>query len=80
MKSKATVHYPLTLPSVGDRIRLIQMSEDPHPVPPGTEGIVTSVVLFREGASIGMQWIDCTRTLNLSVPPDTFTIVKKAGT
>jgi hypothetical protein len=30
--------------AIGDRIRLVSMSDDPDPVPAGSEGIVTGIV------------------------------------
>lgn len=47
---------------VGKRVRLIEMFEDLDPVPPGTEGTVTSVgadvisVDWDNGRMLGMIW------------------------
>lgn len=52
----------------GDRIRLLSMSNDPCPIPVGTEGTVTFVTdmkSFQAGAfQIGVSW-DNGRTLSL---------------
>jgi hypothetical protein len=62
----------------GDRIRLVHMPDDPDPIPPGTEGEVTSVNEVRSMGftQIGVKW-DNGRTLSLAVPPDVFSVVKK---
>jgi hypothetical protein len=66
---------------VGDRIRLLEMQDDPDPIPPGTTGTVTSVHQFRglgprlEGAwHISVNW-DVSRSLALCYPPDHFEVL-----
>ena len=66
---------------IGDRIRLLEMQDDPDPIPPGTTGTVTSVHQFRglgprlEGAwHISVNW-DVSRSLALCYPPDHFEII-----
>jgi hypothetical protein len=53
----------------GDRIRLLHMPEDPRPIAPGSEGVVTSACDlpgFGAGAySISVKW-DSGRTLSLT--------------
>jgi hypothetical protein len=61
----------------GDRIRLIEMPGDPHPIAPGATGTITFVQrdLARDDAwFIGVHWDDG-RTLNLIIPPDRFDII-----
>jgi hypothetical protein len=61
----------------GDRIRLIEMPDDPAPIPKGTEGVVGHVGPALEGREqVSVVW-DCepSRSLALVVPPDTFEIV-----
>lgn len=51
--------------AAGDRIRLVQMGDDPNPIEPGAEGTVTFVSEFGDGThQIGVAW-DNKRTLSL---------------
>lgn len=63
----------MTQPQPGDRIRLIAMSDDSDPVPPGSTGTVKSVRKCGSGQSVWFQaeadW-DSGRKLMLRVPPD----------
>jgi len=59
----------------GTRIRLLQMGEDPYPVPPGSLGTVTSV---DDLGTIHMRW-DCGSSLGLIVDEDLFEVIGKAG-
>jgi hypothetical protein len=62
---------------VGDRIRLIEMPDDPCPVPPGTEGEVTGINNDMGGGSqISVKW-DNGRTLSMITPPDTFVVLQE---
>lgn len=64
-------------PMIGSRIRLISMPDDPDPVPPGTTGTVTGCVELSSdpySMQIQVDW-DNGRSLNLIVPPDTFSFV-----
>lgn len=54
----------------GTRVLLIEMPDDPLPVPPGTEG----TVIGGEGDHLWMKWDDG-RTLNLIVGIDEFIVV-----
>lgn len=57
---------------VGDRVTLIQMNNDPHPIPPGSEGTVTRICKWVGGEwNIGVRW-DSGRTLGLVYPEDKF--------
>lgn len=63
---------------VGDKIRLVEM-DDPHGVPPGTEGVVTNVNLVDLGrgdkfGQISVDW-DNGSSLMLCVPPDRYEVV-----
>ncbi len=62
-----------TIPKPGDRIRLIAMSEDPHPVPADSTGTVVGVHQIGTGRDkwfqVDVDW-DNGRTLMLSIPPD----------
>jgi len=68
----------MTSPQPGDRIRLVAMPGDPHPVPPGATGTITSVAQYGTGRDAWLQvevdW-DNDRKLMLSVPPDRFEIL-----
>lgn len=57
---------------VGTRIRLIQMNNEPHPVPPDTLGTVQYV---DDAGQIGMKW-DNGRSLALIAGKDVFEIVR----
>ena len=67
-----------TLTRIGDRIRLLSMSDDPHPIAPGQTGTVVGVLSFGEGEQrwhqIDVSWDDG-RTLMLVSPPDQFEII-----
>lgn len=64
-------------PKAGDRIRLINMPNDPHPIEMGQLGTVTGV--RHQGGADGWFQIDVAwdngRTLMLTSPPDEFEIV-----
>ncbi len=57
----------------GDRIELIRMEDDPDPIAPGTQGIVTSIQKFpgERGypTHYEIDW-DNGRALSIIVPPD----------
>ena len=59
----------------GDHIRLIEMPNDPDPIPPGSEGVVVDV---RDGplAQIEVEWIGIKRSLALIPGVDRFKIIK----
>jgi hypothetical protein len=65
----------------GDRIRLVQMSEDPDPIPPGTTGTVEDVQRWSGGYGrpetwqITVRW-DIERSLSLIWPADRFTVIE----
>jgi len=76
------------LPEPGDRIELLAMPEEPHPIEPGKQGTVTRVVdtdgIARGSHPIWVNW-DCAenevpRTLSLIVPPDKFRILERSAT
>jgi len=57
---------------VGKRIRCISMPEDPHPVPPGTEGTIEMV----DGiGQLIVKW-DNGRSLSLIPGVDTFEVIQ----
>lgn len=59
----------------GMRVRLIDMPDDPDPIPSGTEGTVTSVQdLGREGQIVGVKW-DTGRTLNMIPGVDEYEVI-----
>jgi hypothetical protein len=57
----------------GDRIRLLEMPNDPDPIPVGSEGVVIEVT---EGAcaQIMVEWRNIKRSLALIPGVDTFEI------
>lgn len=60
---------------IGDRIELIEMPDDPDPIPPGTQGTVNYVGRFAgEGQQIGVKW-DNDRTLMLINGVDIFKVL-----
>jgi len=60
---------------IGVRIRLIQMPDDPDPIPPGSTGTITRVT---DGpyAQIEVRW-DCGRSLSLVPGVDRFEVIGK---
>lgn len=58
----------------GDRIRLIEMPNDPAPIEAGAEGVVGHVKDFGGTRQVSVKW-DNSRTLSLVVPPDRFDVV-----
>jgi len=44
--------------TIGDRVELIAMPNDPHPVRPGTRGTVTHLCDTRGMEQIGVAWDD----------------------
>ena len=61
----------------GDRIRLINMPDDPDPIPAGSTGTVTRVT---EGtlAQIDVRWDDSRRSLSLVPGVDRFEVIEQA--
>ena len=55
----------------GTRIRLVQMGQDPYPIPPGTIGEVTHI---DDCGSIFMRW-ENGRSLALIPSEDTFEVI-----
>jgi hypothetical protein len=60
---------------IGKRIRLLRMPDDPHPIIPGSEGVVKNVVTWPGSAQIWVRW-DSGRGLALAVPPDQFEVIQ----
>lgn len=61
----------------GDRIQLLLMPNDPHPIEPGTKGTVMGVTknIWNDGSDqIAVEW-DNGRALSLVSPPDSFLIL-----
>jgi hypothetical protein len=69
------------LPQRGDRVRLLQMQDDPDPIAPGTTGTVVSAARHGLGkdtwVQIDISW-DNGRSLMLVSPPDEFEILQRA--
>jgi len=57
-----------------DRIRLLEMPEDPNPIPTGTTGTVLKVASFLAWDQVSVKW-DNGRTLMLAIPPDVIEII-----
>lgn len=55
----------------GTRVELIQMGNDPHPIPAGTKG---TVVYVDDMGDIQIDW-DNERTLSLIPGEDTFKVI-----
>lgn len=58
----------MTLPQVGDRVRLIEMPNDPAPLPPGSEGTVTNVTEFAEPLPTSISTWDGLRPVETQLP------------
>ena len=67
-----------TIPRVGDRIRLLEMSDDPSPIRVGQEGTVVGIHRIGDKPDswhqIDVAW-DNGRTLMLVSPPDRFEVL-----
>ena len=61
--------------TVGDRIRLVSMTDDPDPIPAGTMGLVTAIHMHSGWTQLEVSW-ENGRTLMLVSPPDMFEIVR----
>jgi hypothetical protein len=61
-------------PKPGDRIRLLAMTDDPDPIPPGTTGTVIAVRQLGTRCQVDVAWQNG-RTLMLVVPPDQFEVL-----
>ena len=59
---------------VGKRIKLIEMKDDPCPIPVGTEGTVVSACEVLSSTQITVKW-DIHRSLSLVCPPDRYEII-----
>ena len=57
--------------TVGDRIRLVYMADDPDPIPPRSEGTVIHTNLFQGQLQLAVKW-DSGRTLNVIDPVDRY--------
>jgi hypothetical protein len=55
----------------GDRIEMVLMLDDPHPIPPGTKGTVTGVSkgIYQMEIQLQVKW-DNGRTLSVIIPHD----------
>lgn len=63
---------------VGDRIELLNMPEDPDPIPAGTQGTVTNVKNFYfwgDWTQLEVDW-DIERTLMVCIPPDRIKVLE----
>jgi hypothetical protein len=62
----------------GDRIQLLQMTDDPQPIPPGTMGTVQAVVPLHfhgeKQTQVLVKW-DNGRSLSCICPPDVFSLI-----
>ena len=54
---------------VGDRIRLISMTDDPVPIPAGALGTIVGIYPQRGWTQVDVNW-DSGRSLMLTIPPD----------
>jgi len=65
----------------GDRIKLVAMPDDPHPIPAGSTGTVEETQYLSLGGRSSLQvcvkW-DNGRNLALVMPPDTVEIIEAA--
>ncbi len=59
----------------GDRIRLIEMVDDPDPIPAGTVGTVSKIHFHSDWTQIEVSW-ENGRKLMLASPPDKFEIIE----
>lgn len=62
---------------VGQRIQLVRMGDDPHPIPPGSTGEVLDVRHVLGQWHVAVQW-DSGRTLSLVASVDIWTVLHEA--
>jgi hypothetical protein len=60
--------------AIGDRIRLIEMPDDPDPIPAGATGTVIAVTTGPY-AQIDVRWDNSSRSLSLVPGVDRFEII-----
>ena len=61
--------------AIGDRIRLIEMPDDPDPLPEGAEGTVVMVIELNGAEQIAVEWDDGQQR-GLTTPSDTFVVIR----
>jgi len=61
-------------PLIGRCVELVEMIDDPDPIPYGARGTVMRVVRFLETEVITVNW-EIKRCLNLVSPPDKYVII-----
>jgi hypothetical protein len=59
---------------IGDRIRLVSMTDDPDPIPTGALGTIVGVYPQRGWTQVDVNW-DSGRSLMLTIPPDRIELV-----
>jgi hypothetical protein len=66
------------IPKKGDRIELLNMHDDPHPIEVGTQGTVedTQYLPYFKTHQVHVKW-DNGRGLSLVMPPDQVKILVK---
>lgn len=63
---------------VGDIVEMVDMPDDPDPIPQGTKGevqSVTTVQIVPSFTQVGVKW-ENGRTLSVIIPPDTIRVVE----
>ena len=73
MVSRDKVNRIREMYPVGTRVRLNNMPDDPHPIPPGTEG---EVIGCDDAGQLQMKWSNG-RTLSLIPGVDDFSVISK---
>jgi hypothetical protein len=63
------------VPTVGDKIRLIEMVDDPNPLPTGSVGVVQRVTRLGEFTQVDVDW-ESGRSLTLTIPPDSAQVIE----
>jgi hypothetical protein len=59
---------------VGKRIRLVEMVDDPCPIPAGTEGTIMHACEVLGSTHLTVKW-DINRSLTLVCPPDRYEVI-----
>lgn len=59
---------------IGKRIKLVEMVDDPYPIPPGTTGTVTLACEVLGNMHLTVKW-DIERSLTLVCPPDRYEVI-----